>query len=245
MSRERVALVTGAGGVLGLEQAKALAAAGWTVVATDRAIDRLVEVTGALPGARCLPLDVTSNDGWGDVMAEVLRSVGPVSALINNAGASAPVVPIHELAPEDWDRTFAVNARGTFLGTKWAFDHMKAGGGAIINISSIAALGRFGGTEAAYAASKAAVVALTRSCAAQYGRYGIRCNAILPGPVDTPMMRAAYDTEDKRRHRLGSIPIGRFATAQEVADLAVFLASERASGISGETIAVDGGSLVQ
>jgi NAD(P)-dependent dehydrogenase (short-subunit alcohol dehydrogenase family) len=140
----------------------------------------------------------------------------------------------------------AVNLNGPFLGARAALPLFRqAGGGVIVNVSSVAGLGQSGIMDPAYACSKAGVTMLTKIIAAQHAPDGVRCNSVHPGPIDSPMARAAYADADALARRLSRIPAGRFADLEEVVSAVLYLASEESSYVTGVALGVDGGALVQ
>jgi cyclopentanol dehydrogenase len=146
----------------------------------------------------------------------------------------------------EWDQVMAVNARGVFLGTKHAIPAMRrAGGGSIVNISSVAGIGQSLHQEPAYAASKGAVRIFTKVTASQHARDGIRCNSVHPGPVDTEMFHKAFQDKDAMERRLQRIPLGRMGTVAEIVSAVLYLASDDSSYITGSEILIDGGALAQ
>jgi cyclopentanol dehydrogenase len=166
--------------------------------------------------------------------------------LVNNAGLGPAPAPIEECPVQAWDRIMAVNARGVFLGIKHVIAPMRAGGGgAIVNVSSIAALGLGAVMEVAYAASKGAVRTLTKAIAAQYAREGIRCNSVHPGPIDGGMLHAALSDPAKLGRRLSRVPMGRLGRVDEVVAAVMFLACDESSYTTGTELTVDGGAAVQ
>jgi len=178
------------------------------------------------------------------MVRETVARFGRIDILCNNAGigSSKDVVAVE---PDEWDRVFAVNVRGVYLGCKYALPHMLAqGGGSIINTASVLAL--VGAPErAAYCASKGAVVALTRQIAVEYADRGIRCNCLCPTTVDTPwvdrLLADAPDPVARRRALEERQPMGRLATAEDVAAAALYLASDDAAFVTGTAMVIDGG----
>ena len=163
------------------------------------------------------------------------------ATIVTPANAAAP---IEQCTVQAWDRIMAVNARGVFLGTKHAIAPMRAGGGgSIINVSSIAALGQGALMEVAYAASKGAVRTFTKAIAAQYAHEGIRCNSVHPGPIDGGMLRGLLSDPAKLQRRLARVPMGRLGRVDEVVAGVMFLASDAAGYVTGQVVAVDGGYL--
>ena len=183
------------------------------------------------------------------VVKAAVDKYGKLDIMFNNAGTPGPGKTIADLTEEEWNQVISVNLTGVFLGTKYAIPEMlKGGGGVIINTSSVAALSprRYAG---AYAAAKAGVIQLTRTTALEYARKNIRVNCILPGPIDTPFFTkvAGGDPEKiaifKEMVR-NEVPLGRFAQPEEIARVALFLASDEASYITGAAFAADGGQLL-
>ena len=166
--------------------------------------------------------------------------------MINNAGIVIPRVPIEERTAEEWDRVLGVNAKGVFLGTKYAIPAMRrAGGGSIVNISSIAGIGQSLHQEPAYAASKGAVRIFTKVTASQHAIDNIRCNSVHPGPVDTDMIHSAMSDPEVLRRRLTRVPLGRLGSIDEIVSLVLFLASDDSSYMTGSEVVIDGGALAQ
>jgi 3-oxoacyl-[acyl-carrier protein] reductase len=244
--RGRVALVTGAAGGIGRETALLLAEEGAAVAVADvraeAAEETASEVRRRGAAALALPLDVTDEASVRSAVRAVGESLGPLEVLVNSAGIYR-VGALEEVTPEAWDATLAVNLRGTFLVCREVLPGMQARGrGSVVNLSSIS--GRTKATLAApsYVASKAGVIGLTMSLAAQGAARGVRVNAVAPGPADTEMIRT-LDQELQAR-LLQTLPMGRLATAREVAQAIVFLASPCASYITGETLNVNGGAFM-
>jgi len=244
------AFVTGAAGGLGAAIARAFAVEGARVVIADvdtRAGTDLSNAIIAAGGEACVvALDVTKPEDWNRALAQARRCWGGVDILVNNAAVASGLTRIEERIPEDWDRSMAVNAKGPFLGTRALLPLFRAqGGGAIVNVSSVAGIGQAQIMDAAYACSKAALTMLTRITAAQHSGEGIRCNSVHPGPIDSALARSAYTDAAALTARLSRVPIGRLATPDEVVAAVLFLASDDASYITGAALAVDGGALVQ
>jgi cyclopentanol dehydrogenase len=177
---------------------------------------------------------------------EAVSRYGSLNILINNAGIIIPRVPIEERTAEEWDRVLAVNAKGVFLGTKYAIPAMRrAGGGSIVNISSVAGIGQSLHQEPAYAASKGAVRIFTKVTASQHAVDNIRCNSVHPGPVDTDMIHDAMSDPEVLRRRLTRVPMGRLGSIDEIVKLVLFLASDESSYMTGSEVVIDGGALAQ
>jgi 3(or 17)beta-hydroxysteroid dehydrogenase len=243
----RVALVTGAAGVIGRAICGAFTRAGATVVAADLAEHALQKLGDEL-GVNCttVRLDVANPADWESARRVLLDRFGGLDVLVNNAGYLKPA-DIEQASLEDWHATMRVNADGTFLGCKLGVQLMKGRGGAIVNLSS--AMGLHGvATHPAYCASKAAVRLLTRSVAQHCGQrgYPIRVNAVLPGAIDSEMVRRNVPVGMPEERYLDAVrarhPIGRLGRPDEIAEAVLFAASERASFMTGADLVVDGGS---
>jgi len=245
----KVAIVTGAGANIGEACAKMLAAQGASVVVADINLsggERVAaEITSTGGTAIALPVDLGDEQSISAMVAATVERFGALHVLHNNAANTGAAQmmndgPLTAMDPAVWDAAFAINTRGTMLVIKHAVPHMiAAGGGSIINTSSgVSLLGDV--LNPAYSASKAAVNALTRNTAAQFGRVNIRCNAVLPGLVLSPVARAQM-TE----HQLGMIQrhvmLPRESVADDIAGAVVWLASDLAGFVTGQIISVDGG----
>jgi NAD(P)-dependent dehydrogenase (short-subunit alcohol dehydrogenase family) len=243
--RNKVALITGAAAGIGAEIAKRFAAEGAQVVIGDVNVVEAQTTSESIRrsggSARSVPLDVTREESWKEALDGIRAAEGQLDILVNNAGITKRI-PITEMPLEDFERIMAVNVRGVFLGIKHALPFMKQhGGGSIVNISSICGLVGHKLTNETYTTSKGAVTLLTKSVAVRHARDNIRCNSIHPGTVDTPMVQALFTDPEKKRERLEEVPLGRLATAQDVANAALFLASDEAGFITGAALPVDGG----
>lgn len=258
MSNDQIVAITGAAGGLGAETAKAFLAVGARLALIDRdaaalatLADQLTPLASRPDAVRTYPADVTDEDSVVAYYSAIGRDLGPLATLFNNAGIEGAVRPVMDYPTEDFDRVMAINVRGVWLNMKYALKAMQAAGtsGAVINTASGAAL--VGNRDSApYAASKHAVLGLTRSAALEVAADGIRVNAICPGPVDTRMMRSIEEQQGKpgdAAHQaiVASIPARRYGTAAEIAKLVVFLASDDARYINGAGIAIDGGLTAQ
>lgn len=233
----KTVFVTAAGQGIGRASALAFLAEGARVVATDLDAGKL----DGIDGAERFALDVTDPDA----IAAAAERAGPVDALFNCAGYVA-VGTVLECEPEDWERSFAINVRSMFDAVRAFLPGMIArGGGRVVNMASVAGSLKGIRSRAAYGATKAAVIGLTKSVAADYIGKGITCNAVCPGTVDTPSLGeriAAFDDpEAARRDFIARQPMGRLAEAGEIAKLVVYLASDEAAFVTGQAIAIDGG----
>ncbi len=244
----KVALITGGASGMGASMARIFAREGAKVVVADMLENdgkKVVEdITRANGAAMFQRLDVTSDAGWKAAIDATLAACGKLDILVNDAGISGSAVEdLFDAAA--WDRIMAVNATGTFLGMKHAIPVMrKAGGGSIVNISSISGVAGQRGIHVAYNASKGAVRTLTKAAAVQHGRDNIRVNSVHPGLM--PPMRTSGRTADpalRAKWIETSVPLGRAGEAHEVANAVLFLASDEASYITGAELYVDGGFL--
>lgn len=226
----RVALVTGAARGIGLAIAETLRHQGARVVAADL---EPASVDGVTP----LTMNVADEGSVEEGFAEIERTLGPVEVLVLNAGIFV-IEELEAASLASWQRTMDVNLTGSFLCARRALPQMReAGWGRVVAIGSSA--GKTGGSKAmaAYAASKAGVMALSKSIASEYARFGITSNALAPALIDTPMLAGIADLASR-------IPVGRLGTPQDVADVVAFLASEHAGYITGEVVDVNGGFLI-
>ena len=243
----KVALISGAAGGMGAEEARLFAREGAKVIIADVLEDegRQVEadIRGAGGEAVFVPLDVTREADWEQGVGTAVQRFGKLDVLVNNAGLSSTSVG-DPLETEGWHRIMQVNTTGVFLGTRFAIPAMQAaGGGSIVNISSI--MGFVGGESGhpAYHASKGAVRIFTKAIAVQYGPDNIRANSIHPGFM--PPMRSASQTAADREARIADTPLRRTGELIEVANGVLFLASDEASFITGTELVIDGGYIAR
>jgi cyclopentanol dehydrogenase len=246
----QVALISGGARGQGAAEAETFVREGARVVFGDVRDDDGKKVEAAIRAAGgeavYVHLDVSREADWEAAVRSAVERHGKLDILINNAAITIPRVPIEQRTVAEWDQVMAVNARGVFLGTKHAIPAMRrAGGGSIVNISSVAGIGQSLHQEPAYAASKGAVRIFTKVTASQHARDGIRCNSVHPGPVDTEMFHKAFQDKDAMERRLQRIPLGRMGTVAEIVSAVLYLASDDSSNITGSEILIDGGALAQ
>ena len=242
----RVAFVTGASQGLGAAIAVALARDGCDVAVSSRRVEKLSDTLKSIEsaGARGVPveLDIRSQSSMERALAAVTGAFGRVDALVNNAAVTLRRKAL-DMMREEWDELMSVNLKGTFFMSQQVGRQLVAGRrqGCIISLASTHGLVGYA-ERAAYGISKAGVIQMTRMLAIEWAEHGIRVNAIAPGTVDTPS-RAEYFSAhpDARRAMLDRIPVHRFGTADEVAELARYLASPQAAYITGQTLVLDGG----
>jgi NAD(P)-dependent dehydrogenase (short-subunit alcohol dehydrogenase family) len=236
----KTALITGAAGGIGAEIARRFREEGASVFVCDT--NRVEgEKTAASMGAVFIQLDVTSEESWKAALASVIQRTGRLDILVNNAGINIRK-NIEEMPVESFDAMMAVNVKGPFLGIKHALPALRAaGGGVILNISSVCGLVGHKYTNEAYTTTKGALTLLTKSVAVRYAKDNIRCNSIHPSTVETALVQAMLKDPERRAERLGEVPLGRLAGATDVANALVYLASDEAAFINGAAIPVDGG----
>ncbi|HEV2194724.1 MAG TPA: SDR family NAD(P)-dependent oxidoreductase [Candidatus Acidoferrum sp.] len=248
-------MITGAGRGIGRAIALKFAVEGASVFLVSRTAREVnavaAEIHPAGQKAAAMPADVSKEADCRRIIQEAGKKFGSVDILVNNAGIMGPVKPVEEIEPAEWDEVLAINLRGPFLLSRLALPEMYArGSGVILNISSIAAKVPYP-WNGPYAASKAGLVGLTRTLAAEATRKGVRVNAICPGPVPETEMsqnlgkalgeRLNADPENLFQKYLDGILQGKPQTAEEIANAALFLVSPQASAITGQTLNVDGG----
>ena len=241
---QKVALVTGAARGIGLATAKRFLADGWRVALLDIDDATLKRNHAALLGPNvtvAIHADVADGNDVTSALTTVAEKFGRLDALVNNAGI-AIFKPILDVTYEDWSRVLAVNLTGPFLCAQAAAPLMRdSGGGAIVNITSISGL-RASTLRTAYGTSKAGLAHLTQQQAVEFASLGIRVNAVAPGPVDTAMAKAVHTPEIRAAYH-DAIPLNRYGLERELAEAIFFLCSDRASYITGQTLAVDGGNV--
>ena len=244
---DRVALITGAASGIGRAASLLFAENGAAVIAVDvddTGGEETVSLIHQQGGhASYFHADVASSDGSQQMIEHAEKKFGKLQILFNNAGImlgeDADAIATEEAI---WDRTMEVNLKGVFLGCKYGIPALqRAGGGSVINTASFVAILGAATPQIAYTASKGGVLAMTRELAIIHARQNIRVNALCPGPLKTKMLMDYLDTEEKRQRRLVHVPMGRFGEAHEMAQAALFLASDESSYITGADFSVDGG----
>jgi NAD(P)-dependent dehydrogenase (short-subunit alcohol dehydrogenase family) len=249
--RDKVAVITGAATGIGRASALLFARAGARVALADAREPELARTAADVraAGGEAAPIvaDLACPDECAAVIAGAVRAFGRLDVLLNNAGVGTMVVggTVETITLEQWDLAQDVNVRAMYLVTRAAVPHLRAaGGGAIVNVASVSAFrGSVGRPSHAYAASKGAVLALTRVMAASYGRDGIRVNAICPGTIRTRLTADIVDRVEREAKEGHGIPLGRVGEPEDIARCALFLASDDASFISGAHIVADGGAM--
>jgi NAD(P)-dependent dehydrogenase (short-subunit alcohol dehydrogenase family) len=245
MADRRVALVTGASRGIGEESAVALAAAGFDVALAARSVDALgrtaerCEAQGAR--TRIIPTDVTQEAQVRNMVGKTVTDLGGLHVLVNNAGGTGFMAPLTETRPEGFEKVLRLNLTHVF----WALQEagrVMAGqdGGAVVNIASVAGVTSSPGLSA-YGASKAALISLTRTAAAEWGSAGIRVNAIAPGWIRTDLNEFLWSNPEAGGALVQRAALGRWGEAREIASVVAFLASDAAAYLTGQTLVVDGG----
>ncbi len=248
--RNKTVFITGAGSGMGRLAAQVFAREGAEIVAVDvmegplrETISSVEAEGGSIIG---VPTDVTVSESVRQAVEAGVRAFGKLNVLYNNAG----IFPDEDTSVVETDesvfqRVFDVNLKGVYLCCKHGIPELvKVGGGSVINIASFVALMGCTVPQDAYTASKGGVLSLTRSLAVQYGRQGVRANAICPGPILTPMLESLFPSEEERLKRLNRIPLGRFGRAEDVVYAGIYLASDESSWTTGTTFVIDGGITV-
>ncbi len=248
----KVALVTGGGSGIGREIALLYARQGARVIVADVQLEAarsvVAEISSQDGSSQAVQMDVSSEEQVQHVFDQVVQEHGRLGILVNNAGVSH-VGNILETSLDDWERVMSVNARGVFLCSKYAVKHMveqQPQGGILVNIASVAGMIAVD-RRLPYSASKGAVISITRSVAIDFVQQGIRANAICPGTVHTPFVEGYLErnfaaTKDEERKKMHARqPIGRMGRPDEIANAALYLASDEASFVTGSTLVIDGG----
>lgn len=235
---QKIALVTGAARGIGLATTKLFIEQGWQVAMIDRDGDELKTASEPLGNAKPFEYDVSIPAQVDQMIDGVMSTFGQIDAVVNNAGV-ADFIPIGDTDFATWRRIMDTNLDGVFLVSQAAIPALKETRGAIVNIGSISGL-RASTLRVAYGTSKAAVIHMTKQQAAELGEFGIRANCVCPGPVKTKLAMAVHSTDIISAY-LDAMPLNRYGSEQEVAEVITFLCSEKASFVTGQTIAADGG----
>lgn len=233
---DKVCVITGARGGIGTASAAVFEREGARVIGVD--------VVDGAPGHLSLRVDVTDERQVTDMYARVREEFGRIDVLFNNAGISpTDDGSVLDTPLDAWERVQEVNLRSVFLCCKHGIPHLlEGGGGSVINTASFVAVVGAATSQISYTASKGGVLALSRELGVEFARRNVRVNALCPGPVDTPLLRELFASDpDQAARRLVHVPIGRFARAEEIANGALFLASDESSFVTASTFLVDGG----
>ncbi len=245
--QDKVALITGSAGGMGKAAAELFAREGASIIVTDVLADEGEETAQAIrdTGGKAIfvKADVSQEDEVKRMVARGIDAFGRIDILYNNAGIMpADDSGVIDLSETVWNRIMDVNLKSAFFCTKHVVPHMiEQKKGSIVNVASFVALMGCTVPQDAYTASKGGMIALTKSFAIQYGPHGIRCNAICPGPIETPLLRVLWTSEEARNLRLNRIPLGRFGEINDIIYMALYLASDEASWTTGAWLVVDGG----
>ena len=246
----KVAFISGGARGMGAAEARLFAREGASVVIGDILDDEGKKVEAEIneTGGQCLflHLDVTSEANWNEAVTATVARFGKLDIMLNNAGIGGSGSKVEHTTVEEWDETMDINAKGVFLGTKVAIAEMrKTGGGSIINISSQLGLVGTDISSPQYQASKGAVRIFTKAAAVQYAADGIRVNSIHPGPIITAMTERRRSEPENYALMMSRIPMGRFGQPDEVANGALYLASDESSYVTGSELVIDGGWTAQ
>jgi NAD(P)-dependent dehydrogenase (short-subunit alcohol dehydrogenase family) len=243
----KVALITGGGSGIGKASSLLFAREGAKVVVVDlkkaTAEETAREIEDAGGSAIAFAADVSKAKDAEGMVRFAEKNYGRLDVVFNNAGVFHPKdESVTNTSEEIWDLVIDVNLKGVYLGCQYAIPALlRSGGGSIINTASFVAVLGAAAPQIAYTASKGGVLAMTREIAVEFARQNIRANALCPGPVETPLLAELLSDPARRQRRLVHIPMGRFARAEEIANAALFLASDESSYINGSTFLVDGG----
>lgn len=236
--KDKVAIITGGASGIGASLAKLFTAEGATVIAADINQDALNEIS-THENIHGMKLDVTSEENWQTLVNNIEKQFGKIDILINNAGVSSEK-SIQQIDYKDWELLSKINGFGTLLGLKYIIPIMeKYKTGSIVNLSSVTA--QVGMGLNSYTASKGSVRAITKAAAAEFGRKGVRVNAVFPGVIETPMTANLESSADQLKQINAMTPLGRLGKPEEVANAILFLASDEASYITGAELVIDGG----
>jgi NAD(P)-dependent dehydrogenase (short-subunit alcohol dehydrogenase family) len=243
----KVAIITGGGSGMGRVASLLFAREGAKVTVADidpkTGEETVAEIQKTGGEALFVPVNVADESQVQRMVGATVERFGAVHILYNNAG----IMPgddgaVTDISEQTWDKVLDVNLKSAFFCCKYAIPEMiKAGSGSIINTASFVAILGCTVPQDAYTASKGGMISLTKSLAVQYARHGIRANAICPGPIETPLLRMLWTSEEERNKRLNRIPLGRFGTPEDIVYLALYLASDEASWTTGAVMVADGG----
>jgi NAD(P)-dependent dehydrogenase (short-subunit alcohol dehydrogenase family) len=241
----KTALITGAAQGIGAEIARLFASEGAAVFVCDLQYEQgqktVSEIKKAGGAAYFQTLNVSDEASWIAALEAVVKTCGRLDILVNNAGINIRE-PIEEMKIENFDKMLAVNVKGPFIGIKHAIPVLrKGGGGSIINMSSICGLVGHKFTTEAYTITKGALTLMTKSVGVRYAKDNIRCNSIHPSTVYTPLVEEMFKDPEKKAQRYGEIPLGKLASSADVANAALYLASDQAAFLNGVALPVDGG----
>lgn len=243
--KNKIALITGSAQGLGAAIAERFAEEGATVFICDMNVEAgeatVAKIESKGGKASFLPLNVSREEDWVAALAQVAARHDRLDILVNNAGINIRET-IEDMKEENFDTMLAVNVKGPFLGIKHAIPLMrKSGGGAIVNMSSVCGLIGHKYTTEAYTITKGAVTLMTKTVGVRYAKDNIRCNSIHPSTVNTPLVEILFKDPKRKEERLGEVPLGRLASDLDVANAALYLASDEASFLNGVSLPVDGG----
>src|SRR6266700_980858 len=243
----KVAIITGSASGMGQLAAEMFASEGASIVVTDIAEKEGKATAHAIreQGGKAIfvQANVANETEVKHIVDSTIEIFGRIDVLYNNAG----IMPdddgsVTDISEATWDRVLDINLKSTFLCSKYAIPHMiSQGKGSIINVASFVAFMGSSVPQDAYTASKGGMLSLTKSFAVQYGKHGIRCNAICPGPIETPLLRVLWTSEEARNLRLNRIPLGRFGEPNDIVYMALYLASDESSWTTGAWLIIDGG----
>lgn len=240
----KVAVITGGAGGIGAATARLMTARGARVAIADIAFDRAQALAAELPGALAIALDLEDEASIAAMIANTVAHFGRLDVLHNNAALLGPDIAqqdgdVEHMATALWDRTYAVNVRGTMIACRAALPHLRASGGNIVNtVSNLALQGHM--IQAAYSSSKAAIIQMTRAIAASHGIQGVRCNAVAPGMTMTPALREAFPPPLRKAVEAETLR-PQLGEPEDIAEAVAFLASDAARNITGQVLVADGG----
>ncbi len=243
----KVAIITGSASGMGQLAAEVFASEGASIVVTDIAEKEGKATAHAIreQGGKAIfvQANVANETEVKHIVDSTIETFGRIDVLYNNAG----IMPdddgsVTDISEATWDRVLDINLKSTFFCSKYAIPHMiSQGKGSIINVASFVAFMGSSVPQDAYTASKGGMLSLTKSFAVQYGKHGIRCNAICPGPIETPLLRHLWTSEEARNLRLNRIPLGRFGEPKDIVYMGLYLASDESAWTTGAWLMVDGG----